>query len=139
MNISQANNFISISVAMKTVSKFTFYILQLIFHSLCLSGLIWQVTQISINFFKYDVIKDINVKTPEEVKGNRKTAYVCFYNPEIFVRTKSAKLNRDLFHLSVGDKFRSTLSVNETFIRESETISPPFDSTKLGDSLKPLY
>ena len=125
MMFLETNNFISFSEAMKTVSKFTFYILQLIFHSLCLSGLIWQVTQISINLFKYDVIKDINVKTPEEVKGDRKTAYVCFYNPEIFDRTKSAKLNSDIFYLPVGEKFEITMSVNETFIRESGTINPP--------------
>lgn len=67
----------------KCVKRLTYQILNLIFHSLCLSGLTWQITQISINFFKFDVIKDINVIMAEELKNDDSVLYVCFENHEI--------------------------------------------------------
>lgn len=91
----------------KSVSKLTFYFWTLIFHSLCLSGLIWQVTQISINFFKYEVLKDINVIMPEESRKKEKVAYVCFKNYEIIDKFKLRWELRDSYNMS-GDEISTT-------------------------------
>lgn len=70
-------------MAKKHVSKYTYYTARIIYHALCLAGLVWQVTQISMNFFKFDVIKDINVLMPEEVKNSNLQMNICFKNYEI--------------------------------------------------------
>ena len=70
-------------MAKKHVSKYTYYTATIIYHALCLAGLVWQVTQISMNFFKFDVIKDINVLMPEEVKNSNLQMNICFKNYEI--------------------------------------------------------
>ena len=71
----------------KVVSKTTYYFWSILFYSLCLSGLIWQVTQISINFFKFEVVKDINVITPDVMNLNDRSdenvIYICFHNKDI--------------------------------------------------------
>lgn len=67
----------------KVVSKYSYLFWTLIFHSLCLSGLVWQVVQISINFFQFDTIKDINVTVPESSNDIRKVYNLCFRNFEI--------------------------------------------------------
>lgn len=72
----------------KSVSKQTCYIFNLLFHSLYLSGLIWQVTQISVNFFKFDVIEDINVIAPKENTQMEKILYFCFENYQILQNDK---------------------------------------------------
>lgn len=52
----------------------------IIFHSLCLSGLIWQITQISVNYFEFDVVSDISLTLPEDVV-DEKILNFC-YDPE---------------------------------------------------------
>lgn len=67
----------------KQVNKITFVTSTYIFRSLCLSGLVWQITQISINFFQFDIIKDINVVMPEDSVEVKKVLYICFENSEL--------------------------------------------------------
>ena len=64
-------------MAKKVVSKRTFQTCNFLFYSLCLAGLIWQLVQISINFFQFDVVKDINVKMPEEIGDKGLGLNVC--------------------------------------------------------------
>lgn len=72
----------------KKVSKLTFHLVTISYHCLCLSGLIWQITQISINFFKFDVIKDINVVMSDELWKMSRVTYICFPNHNIFDEKK---------------------------------------------------
>ena len=70
-------------IAAVSVSKITLKIATAIFYSLCLSGLIWQITQISINYFAFDVVSDIKIILPEE-KSNTTILNVCFRYPELY-------------------------------------------------------
>lgn len=114
------------------VSSLTYHISTVIFYLLCLSGLIWQVTQISMNYFKFDTIKDISVILPEEVKDARRVINICFDNEDIFdydryvdllnktyygtqsyaplfeSRYKKQRRNSLLYSFSVGDRFDIT-------------------------------
>lgn len=48
------------------VSRYTSYTLHAIFYAAILSGLIWQITEISVNFFKYETVSVIKVIMPED-------------------------------------------------------------------------
>lgn len=60
------------------VSKSILSIYSFSYKALCLCGLIWQVSEISINYFKFDVLKDINVIMPEEAFASERVLNVCF-------------------------------------------------------------
>lgn len=82
----------------KSLTKTASLVFNAIFHMLCLSGLIWQVTQISINFFKFDVNKDINIKLPEETfDGKNYALYSCFNNAEMLESGAYERYLRPLF------------------------------------------
>lgn len=55
----------------------------MVFYSLCLSGLIWQGTQISVNYFTFDTIKDIKVSMPSETDNSGRRLNICFRNDEV--------------------------------------------------------
>ena len=140
---------------MKTVSRLTYTFWSLFYHSLCLSGLIWQVTQISINFFEFDVNKDINIRMPSEFNFTTgKSVYLCFnmyqffdqeqFRDLILVWRKSNDTNKqdlvdewkrkgiswyfkDFFHYraTVGEIFRVVL--NESIIDRSSIIEILFE------------
>lgn len=76
----------------KKVNKFTYHFFNFLFLSLCLSGLIWQITQISINFFRYEVIKNINIIMPEEIPFWEEVMNICFKNTEILDHEKCISL-----------------------------------------------
>ena len=103
----------------KIVSKLIFYSCLIIFHSFCLSGLIWQITQISVNFFQFDVIKDINVITPEETESKRKVAYVCFHNSQVIDENKESIFEEQ--NPNFGDLFRAIISVDKAFSYKHES------------------
>ena len=103
-------------MARKVVSKLTYYSFTIFFHSLCLSGLIWQITQISVNFFQYDVLTDIKIFTPEESKWCEKVAYVCFWDHELKNAEKLAELNvYDPNTLTIGQRFETRLTSDQIF------------------------
>ena len=128
----------------RTVSKFKFLLLNFIFHSICLAGLIWQITQISINFFEYDVLKDINVIMPEEIWKFERVLYVCFKNEEIipdnvyisavkkdkgeqyeYQEKKSRK--KYIHELKIGKRFEMTPDSNDIFMsKEPEVYAKNF-------------
>ena len=104
-------------MARKVVSKLTYYSFTILFHSLCLSGLIWQIAQISVNFFQFDVLTDIKIFTPEESKWREKVVYVCFYDWQLKNSEILAKLN--LSHsntLTTGQKFKTRLTSEQIFV-----------------------
>ena len=51
--------------------------LNILFHILLMVGLIWQITQISINFFKFDTVSDIRLTLPEKA-DNPAAINLCF-------------------------------------------------------------
>lgn len=59
---------------------------------MCLSGLIWQITQISVRFFAFDVTKNTNVILPEEINASEKVFYVCFESSEYMIQGKYDEL-----------------------------------------------
>lgn len=72
----------------KSVKRISFHGTNILYHLLCLSGLVWQITQISTNFLLYDVLKDINVIMPEKVNRSEMILTVCFENYEILIYDK---------------------------------------------------
>lgn len=86
-------------------TKLTLKISTAIFYFLCLSGLIWQISQISINFFAFDVVSDIKIILPEE-KSNRSILNVCFRYPE-------------LYNISVFNDLKSKYSIGESDVNEA--------------------
>ena len=62
----------------KIVSKPVFWILNILFHSACLSGLIWQLTEVSITYFNYAVVSDIKIIMPEKDEF-KKYLNFCFW------------------------------------------------------------
>lgn len=64
------------------VTKCSYYILQSIFYTFILSGLIWQVTQISVNFFKFEIVSDIKIMMPEK-ENLTKYFNLCFENYKV--------------------------------------------------------
>ena len=98
------------------MSKLTFYSLTIIFHSLCLSGLIWQVTQISVNFFEFDVLTDIKIFTPEESEWSEKVAYVCFDDNELINREKFPEWkDSDYKTQTIGQRFKTRWTRDQIF------------------------
>ena len=122
-SISSCPRSVAVLMARNVVSKLTYYFLSIIFHSLCLSGLIWQVTQISVNFFQFDVLTDVRIFTPEESKWSEKVAYVCFYDDDLINRKKLLELNISYYNkLTFRERFKSTLTSDQIFFR-----SPGFE------------
>lgn len=50
----------------RIVPKSTYHALSILYHTLCLGGLLWQLIEISMNYFKYGIISDIKVIMPEK-------------------------------------------------------------------------
>lgn len=66
----------------KLVTKSTYHICTILFHLLCLSGSIWQITLVSVKFFKFEVTKNTHLVLPEEQNNTGKVLYICFENHE---------------------------------------------------------
>lgn len=58
-------------MAKKEVGMYTFQLCTIIFHTTCLLGLAWQITQISINYFAFDVVSDIKIIMPEKIHDTK--------------------------------------------------------------------
>ena len=99
----------------KVVRKVTFDIWNVLFHICCVSGLIWQITQISVQYFAFDVIKSVNIFMPEEVMNEETIVNVCFKNSEIIDRDKHP--NYDGRRYSIREKFEITTNSSEMFKR----------------------
>lgn len=81
-------------MAKKEVSKITFTVCTSLYHALCIAGLIWQVVQISTNYFKFEVVSDIKIILPESDKGN-KFLNICFQNNEVLNDTVYEKIKSE--------------------------------------------
>ena len=64
-------------VAKKVVSKPVYWTFNILFHSFCFTGLIWQLTQVSIVYFNYEVVSDVKIIMPEK-NGFKKYLNICF-------------------------------------------------------------
>ena len=98
-----------------------FFALSAVFHGLCLSGLMWQVSQISVNYFKFEIVSDIKVIIPESVLG-KKSLNFCFRNHEL---AKQDRLNaiRKLY----TSTSESTSEEIKNIVRFNFTIKEQFD------------
>lgn len=119
----------------KPVSKKMYHILNIGYHMICLSGLIWQVTKISVDFFKYEVLKDISVIMPEELEvANRadRVTYFCLWNSDVLVIEKYASLFQKKVRLDpelrrfVGSEY---LDLQKYQVLQRFTIEERFDIT----------
>lgn len=127
----------------KEVSYSTYYILYTLFYTLIFLGLLWQVTQISVKYFIFDVIKDINVIMPEEMNQTHIRYNICFQSIQVLKEAEylEAYLNResvdlDLFDTDLGGEkqtrskavadfnlgTRLRTSVDESIFKSIETI-----------------
>ena len=95
----------------KSISKCSYYSLNALFHSLCQAGLLWQVTKVSIDFFSYEVMKDINIIMPEEVKKGKTVVFICISRSIIdmnqyrkIIETKDFKRRYNESELALQDK-----------------------------------
>ena len=106
---------------MKQRNRFKFLFCQLIYHSLCISGLIWQIIQISVIFFKFDTIKDINVFTAEELQSQDKIVYICFYFHDEPIWTEDW---HHFLKMSYAEQFRISRDTEHwfAFLRKAELI-----------------
>lgn len=101
-------------MAKKSVSKSTYFVWTAIFYCILFSGLIWQVTQISINFFQFDTSKDIKVIMPEESGWKKKVFNLCFDNEDILNYESYLKLLMK----------KAELSKNRTYLENYNRIGP---------------
>lgn len=115
----------------------TYSLLNVLYHALCILGLIWQITQISINFFKFDVNKDINVFMPEEITESDKVLYVCFDNHEVFdPRNYNLFLRRN--KVSRINPFRMPVASYRKKFLDKMTVQQRFNVTISKSTLVPL-
>lgn len=108
------------------VTRFLYKCSTTLFYFICLSGLIWQITLISVNYFKYDIVSDIKVIMPRS--QSKKSLNVCFWLDQVldyemyvelvinhsFVNT-SDRDNSDQKHgfvsnLTVGERFKLVIN-----------------------------
>ena len=82
----------------KLISRF----ISLLYHLACLGGLVLQVTEISINFLKYETVSSINIKMPgvEEAKAIN----VCFRSDQVFNHSRYVNIVNRMIEES-GMKF----------------------------------
>lgn len=120
------------------VSKRTIKILNLLFHIILMGGLIWQVTQISINYFKYNVVSSIEIILPGREKP--KAMNICFDAYMVRNRTKYSSFfdtfdwNRMTRNMTTNDKYRGG---KEYVAIESLTRNELLDLTLEADELFP--
>lgn len=103
-----------------------FRCLNLIYKFICFSGLTWQVTQISTNFFEFQTVSSIDVSIPgsEEIKD----VNICFEGHELMdyelysgIRKKYFGIDDPLYRASYGylsgeQKFQVILPIWEVFL-----------------------
>lgn len=94
----------------RVVRKSTHHCINIIFYCLCLIGLMMQITQISIPFFKFDVIKDINVIMPEILTPSHDTAFtICLNNEDIIDEDEYSNTNvKKITFLTSNQRFNMT-------------------------------
>lgn len=117
---------------MKKISVRTcvFNLLQFLYYSLCLCGLIWQVVEISNNFFLFGVVSDIKIFMADTIKED-KNLHICFRLPELLNMTVYEQLRKKYhgsltsdsqeasfyWNLMLDEMFRLSLEPDEVFNR----------------------
>ena len=76
-----------------------FNVLQFLYYSVCLCGLVWQVVEISNNFFQHGVVSDIKIFMPHTIKED-KNLHICFDRRELMNMTVYEQL-WNKYHSSV--------------------------------------
>ena len=115
----------------KPIPKFYHTIFNLSFHLLCLIGLSWQITQISINYFRYGVLSDIKIIMPGGIDSKALT--ICFrademYNHSVyrdlikksgfnyeFIANEQLLHSEFIFNLTLEDRFRLAINGSSLF------------------------
>lgn len=105
------------------------HILQIVFHALILLGLLFQLQEVSINFFKYETVSVISIIMPEEDKL-QKYFNLCIENKNIidykkfneYVSNEKIDLNGRpegyfLFNLTLNQRFNFTSKFKHILFR----------------------
>lgn len=112
-------------MAQVSVSSNSYRFLNTIYYIMCISGCVWQVFNVSSNFFKYDVIRDINIKPVKGYELQALDLYVCFFNSQILNHSKmnenSNRCSLDIFNCSIYDRFEITVDA-ESIFRTSDNL-----------------
>lgn len=108
---------------------FVHKIFNFIYITFCVVGLLWQILQISLNYFQFDVVTDIKIIMPEDniAVGNISLS-ICIpseyvLNRSIFQQIESKYENKKDFRrrdfvktcLNIGDRFNESLRGDEIF------------------------
>lgn len=94
---------------------------------LCVIGLIVQIGEVSKNYFEYQVIKDIDIIMPEDMKHKERVIVLCLHNEEVLDIEKYTllvntdpigqliflKSGQDIYHSSNKNYFLSYLTVKQ--------------------------
>ena len=95
----------------------------IIFHAICLSGLIWQLCEVSVNYFKYNVVSDIKVIMPQNDN------YVWYFH---FCNTMSNSINfgnlSEYSHLNIPNIWKEKYN----FERFNLSLKQQFDLENRG-------
>lgn len=96
-------------MAKKVVRKCTYYALATLYNFLCLWGLVWQVGQESMIYFRYDIEKEINIFSPNKVLS-KKYLHLCFRSNEILGGKNDGKIPtkdgmKSITELTIGEQF----------------------------------
>lgn len=75
-------------MAKLTIPSSCYYSLSAVYFSLCLFGFVYQVGLEAMEFFKFDVFKQVNIILPEYYYSNDRVLYVCFHMEEIIDHKK---------------------------------------------------
>lgn len=104
----------------KFIIPIVFYrLLSFLFFTLCLSGLVIQDLQISFNYFKYEIVSDIKLIQPEDIK-RVKDVNLCFFSWELFNRTKFEHIFETEYP---NEKFKDDRSINQWTIEQRLSIA----------------
>ena len=107
----------------KIVTKISYTFFNVIFHCLCMSGLIWQLTMISISYFSYDVVADIKIIMPENDNYERYLNF-CYWGATVINYSKYENLLK-LYRKDMS--LRDVKSYKHDFIVYNITLQEQFD------------
>lgn len=122
----------------KSLPRKVFLSLNLLFNLFCVSGLIWQISSISINYFKYDTVKDINVVELENVDSTNPSLTICFDNGQMFKYDEYGHVVNTLLEHGF-DILRMDDSSTESMVMLFATIKDRFHMTRSSSSIYEIF
>ena len=116
------------------VEPLIFKIFDIYFMLSCYAGLILQATQISVNYFRFDLVSDIKLTAPEDTNVP-KAANVCFLTNHVIDMKKYKNITKkyseqeyhynqkNLYNFTLQERFDIATKPNEMFTFNGMEIS----------------